>query len=695
MSEKTVERLKDASASGDVESMRLLGIIYRDGKGVEKSLTESVVWLRKASAKGSGAASVQLMDVLMNIGDADSLSEMLMIAHKFADEGNGDGMIRLGRAYRTGKGVEKNLEMAAQWFANAASSGVKWATNELFDTFWQMNTPESNKHMTEVIRPYAQSGNPGANARLGRAYHIGRGIKKNDDIAQALMHFAYLQGCEWIKEELNQLQRDLSDRCTEKMLDVTTVYHVGHYGFFWKYLIHYFSRPRRGKALFLFNTTVICNRTVDFINSLKENFSDIGYVETYREDSFFKETEELVREHSLGYFDSFFIKRGIKISECDIYTGFDAISSFAGYLSAMKIPFTMCDPGNGDLLKNRYHLETNPVIVPFTNYSEKAKTLNPDNRYTKDILCFSKTYYKFEKTVTFFDCDEMMSFMTRSQIERIYEIFNIDKISENTDVKLLVCSSAWIMMRKLTELQYIKIYADLIDYSLGEQHIIVKLHPNADFKGQWEKYFNISDIICGYVPTQILFSSGKLKPKMILSTGSMGSNISSPLSIDLTPAYLDSFRLINKVYFTFECLKGLGISNLNSELYNFGFLSKFLNLVGIRTNVEKGISITLKEIKECKISECDVSESSDVIALYSADGAIVDIYNRHISKLLKFKIHKEFITENLTGESDEFFFLFVKDEELKKKIQNIKVKKYMFHSKEWISVFSVDSAVRL
>ena len=688
MSERTIEQLKNAASSGDIESMRLLGVAYRDGKGVVKSLPEAASWLRKASEEGSGAASVQLMDVLMNLGDADSITEMLAIAHKLSDEGNGDGMIRLGRAYRTGTGVEKNLETAAEWFTNAASAGVKWASNELFDTLWQINTPESDKRMMEVIRPYAQSGNPGANARLGRAYHNGRGTKKDDDVAQALMHYAYLRGCEWIKKEFDHLQKITSDNCAEKMSDVKTIYHVGHYGFFWKYLIHYFSRPNPGKVLFLFNTTVVCDRTMDFINSLKESISDIGYVETYREDSFFKETEELVRESSLGFFDSFFIKHGIRISECEIYTGFDAISSFSGYLSAMKIPFTMCDPGNGDLLKNRYHLETNPAIVPFTNYSEKARTLNPDNQYVRDVLCFSNVYYKFEKTVTFFDCNEMMSFMTNSQIERIYRIFNIDSISEKTDINLLVCSSAWIMMRGLTILQYIKIYADLIDYTLGKQKIIIKLHPNADFKGQWEKYFNLSDIICGYVPTQILFAFGKLKPKMMLSTGSTGSNISSQFKVDLTPSYLDSYKLINKVYFTFECLKELGISNLNNELYNFEFLSRFLDLAGIKIDNEKGISLTLKEIKKGKLSEDDIIADSDVIALYSVDNNFEDVCNEYDRMLLKFKIHKEFVTENLTNESDEFFLLFVKDYKLKKRIHDIKMKKYMFHSKEWISVFS-------
>ena len=96
----------------------------------------------------------------------------------------------------------------------------------------------------------------------------------------------------------------------------------------------------------------------------------------------------------------------------------------------------------------------------------------------------------------------------------------------------------------------------------------------------------------------------------------------------------------------------------------------------------------MKEIKKGKLSEDDIIADSDVIALYSVDNNFEDVCNEYDRMLLKFKIHKEFVTENLTNESDEFFLLFVKDYKLKKRIHDIKMKKYMFHSKEWISVFS-------
>jgi hypothetical protein len=688
MSETSIDELIKASENGDSEVMRQVGISYRDGKGTEVSLDKAIEWFRKSSDKGNGAASVQLMDVLMKRGNPEDLSEMLKIAHRFADDGNGDGMVCLGRAYRYGKGVDKDLNTATEWFRKAASAGVEWATNELFDTLWEIGTPESYGQMIEAIRPLAFNGNPGANARLGKAFHSGKGVEKNDDKAEALMHYASIRGFGQIDGELKTIANSIFEKCDKKMTDVVKVYHVGHYGFFWKYLVHYYSRPSYGKVLFLFNTTSMCDQTIDFINSLKGRISSIGYVETYREDSFFKPTEELVREESLGFFDSFFAKHGIDLSKCEIYTGFDAINTFPAYLADMKIPFTMCDPGNGDLLKNRYHLEKKPVIIPFTDYSEKKRTLNPDNPYVRDIISFSKKHYNFDKTATFFDCEQMMSFMSESQIKEIYRIFEIDKIKTYRDMNLLVCSSAWIMMRGLTYLQYIKIYADLIDYSLGDKPIKLKLHPNADFKGLWENYFDSSDIIRGYVPSQILFAFGKLKPKMIISTGSTGSDIVCPTKIDLTPSYMDSYRIINKVYFTFEILKEAGISGYTNKLFNFGFLDDFLDLVSADTDSANGVTLTLSEIADGKISEGNIAADSDVTALYPLDNNVPENLSKYSRKMLKFRINKEFETENLTGESDEIFFLYVKNDKLRKKISKAAVKKHMFHSKEWISVFS-------
>ena len=58
--------------------------------------------------------SNELFDILWKIGTPESFAEMIAVASGFAEEGNAGAMARLGRAYREGKGVPKDLDKAAE-----------------------------------------------------------------------------------------------------------------------------------------------------------------------------------------------------------------------------------------------------------------------------------------------------------------------------------------------------------------------------------------------------------------------------------------------------------------------------------------------------------------------------------------------------------------------------------------------------
>ena len=55
---------------------------------------------------------------------------------KLADNEDADAMGRLGRAYRDGKGVGKDLGKAAEWMGKAAGKSVNWE-KELSDLLAQ------------------------------------------------------------------------------------------------------------------------------------------------------------------------------------------------------------------------------------------------------------------------------------------------------------------------------------------------------------------------------------------------------------------------------------------------------------------------------------------------------------------------------------------------------------------------------
>lgn len=111
-------------------------------------------------------------------------------------------MGRLGRAYRDGKGVPQDLNIAAEWMRKAADKDARWV-NELFDILWWINSPESLEEMIAVIRPLAESNDPGAMIRLGRAYCNGKGVERNFD-----------KSIEWMRKASNNtwwLGREFAD----------------------------------------------------------------------------------------------------------------------------------------------------------------------------------------------------------------------------------------------------------------------------------------------------------------------------------------------------------------------------------------------------------------------------------------------------------------------------------------------------
>ena len=87
--------------------------------------------MRRAVANGVRYSPNELFDILWDIDTPKTDAEMVAVARDYAEEGNGGAMGRLGRAYRDGRGVKKDLVAAAEWYRKSAAKKVKWAADEL------------------------------------------------------------------------------------------------------------------------------------------------------------------------------------------------------------------------------------------------------------------------------------------------------------------------------------------------------------------------------------------------------------------------------------------------------------------------------------------------------------------------------------------------------------------------------------
>ena len=161
--------------------------------------------MRKAVGSGPKWIYWELFDILWRIDTPESISEALEIGMPLAESGVKELQGWVARCYREGKGVQKDLDKAAEWMRKARSRGLRWADWELFDILWRIDTPESLKEAISIAESLAQSGNRELQGRMGRAYRDGKGVEKNHDLAREWFQKAADQNLGWAKKELAEL----------------------------------------------------------------------------------------------------------------------------------------------------------------------------------------------------------------------------------------------------------------------------------------------------------------------------------------------------------------------------------------------------------------------------------------------------------------------------------------------------------
>ena len=123
--EITKTLIEDANPSVKSGVMGRLGRMYRDGKGVEKDLDKAIEWMRKA-AKRNTVWESELINMLWKRGTPDDLAELKSVVENGAAEGKAYAFLWIGRMYRDGKGVEKDLDQAIEWMRRAAEEKYGW-----------------------------------------------------------------------------------------------------------------------------------------------------------------------------------------------------------------------------------------------------------------------------------------------------------------------------------------------------------------------------------------------------------------------------------------------------------------------------------------------------------------------------------------------------------------------------------------
>ena len=170
---------------GDSDAMAYLGRMYRDGRGVDKDTDKALFWMRKSS-NIIWWVGVELSEMLLRTDSNDNHREAFDICLKIGEEkSNPKAMGHLGRMYRDGKGVAKDVDESAKWFKSAADMNSEWvveATDAMLRTNNQDNWNYAFKRCNEVADTQ-----PRVYSRISLMYRDGKGVKKNLKKAEEFM----------------------------------------------------------------------------------------------------------------------------------------------------------------------------------------------------------------------------------------------------------------------------------------------------------------------------------------------------------------------------------------------------------------------------------------------------------------------------------------------------------------------------
>lgn len=142
--------LMNLALGGNRIASEFLGLIYSEGKKIERNIDFAITYTRLSLKGKSGKEINRLIDLLIERGKNEDLSEAFEICLESSQEGDLWSTARLGRIYKNGHGVEKDMDKAIEYLRTASDGGVPWAKDELKWLLGQRNTAQDVKELKKL-----------------------------------------------------------------------------------------------------------------------------------------------------------------------------------------------------------------------------------------------------------------------------------------------------------------------------------------------------------------------------------------------------------------------------------------------------------------------------------------------------------------------------------------------------------------
>lgn len=169
----------EAAGLGNEDAKYKIAKLYAVGKGVEKSDTEVIRWLKQYRHTGSGFYSIGQL-FYDGTETAKSYEDAIIWWKLAADENHAYAKYMLGICYENGEGIEQSYEEAAKWYKKSIDTGcieARVSLGRLYEKGYGVE--QSYEEAIKLYNAAAEYKNIKAMCCLGDCYRYGLGVKRS------------------------------------------------------------------------------------------------------------------------------------------------------------------------------------------------------------------------------------------------------------------------------------------------------------------------------------------------------------------------------------------------------------------------------------------------------------------------------------------------------------------------------------
>ncbi|MEE8150616.1 MAG: tetratricopeptide repeat protein [Nitrosomonadaceae bacterium] len=111
--------------AGDAEAQTNLGIMYRNGFGVQQDYAEAIKWFHQAAEQGFADAQRHLARMYFRgVGVSQNYTEAFQWYQRAAEQGYADSQYNIGGMYEQGLGTDRDFIKAYAWLSLAVRGRI-------------------------------------------------------------------------------------------------------------------------------------------------------------------------------------------------------------------------------------------------------------------------------------------------------------------------------------------------------------------------------------------------------------------------------------------------------------------------------------------------------------------------------------------------------------------------------------------